>query len=42
MGLLMGPAKIALTLHVPGAGNDVAFGLTIGTRIGRPGGREPD
>jgi hypothetical protein len=42
MGILMGPAKLALTLYVPGAGNDLAFGFAIGTRIGRPGGREPD
>jgi len=41
-GLLTGPAKIALTVHIPGGGNDVAFGFTIGTRIGRPGRREPD
>jgi hypothetical protein len=42
MGLLMGPAKLALTIHIPGGRNDVAVGLTFGTRIGRPGGREPD
>ncbi len=42
MGFLMGPAKLALTIHVPGGRNDVALGLTIGTKVGRPGGREPD
>jgi hypothetical protein len=45
-GLLMGPARLALTIHLPGAGSgagrDVVFGLSIATRIGRPGGREPD
>lgn len=42
IGYLMGGAKIALTMHVPGGIYDVALGLTIATRIGRPGGREPD
>jgi hypothetical protein len=42
IGFLMGPARIALTMHVPGGIYDVALGLTIATRIGRPGGREPD
>jgi hypothetical protein len=42
VGLLTGPAKLALTVHLPGGNNDVIFGLTIGTRIGRPGSREPD
>jgi hypothetical protein len=41
-GLLMGPAKLALTVHLPGGNNDAILGMTIGTRIGRPGGREPD
>jgi len=43
-GILMGPARLALTLYLPGsgAGKDAVFGLTIATRIGRPGGREPD
>ncbi len=42
MGYLMGPAKLALTVFVPGGPRSVAVGLTIGTRIGRPGFREPD
>lgn len=42
IGYLMGGAKIALTLHLPGGIYDAAFGLSVGTRIGRPGGREPD
>lgn len=42
MGYLTGPAKFALTVHLPGGNNDVILGFTIGTRIGRPGGREPD
>jgi len=41
-GLLMGPAKLALTFLLPGGDNDIILGLTIGTRIGRPGSREPD
>lgn len=42
IGYQMGPARIALTMHVPGGIYDVALGLTIATRIGRPGGREPE
>ncbi|HSA94849.1 MAG TPA: hypothetical protein VLJ16_02275 [Acidobacteriota bacterium] len=41
-GILMGPARLALTVHLPGAANagrDAVFGLSIATRIGRPGGR---
>ena len=41
-GLLMGPARLALTVHLPGGDNDIIWGLTIATRIGRPGSREPD
>lgn len=41
-GLLMGPARLALTVHLPGNDYDMVWGLTIATRIGRPGGREPD
>jgi hypothetical protein len=41
-GLLMGPARFALTVHLPGGGSDIVWGMTIATRIGRPGGREPD
>lgn len=37
VGYLMGGAKIALTMHVPGGIYDVALGLSIGTRVGRPG-----
>jgi hypothetical protein len=37
IGYLMGGAKIALTLHLPGGIYDAALGLSIGTRIGRPG-----
>jgi hypothetical protein len=42
IGYLMGPARIALAMYVPGGIYDVALGLTIATRIGRPGGREPE
>lgn len=42
IGYQMGPARIALTMHVPGGIYDVALGLTLATRIGRPGGREPE
>lgn len=41
-GLQTGPARFALTVHLPGGGNDIVWGMTIATRIGRPGGREPD
>jgi hypothetical protein len=41
-GLLMGPARLALTVHLPGGDNDIIWGMSIATRIGRPGGREPD
>lgn len=41
-GLLMGPARLALTVHLPGGDNDIIWGMTIATRIGRPGSREPD
>lgn len=43
-GILMGPARLALTVYLPGsaAGQDAVFGMSIATRIGRPGGREPD
>jgi hypothetical protein len=36
-GVLMGPARLAVTVHLPGGDNDVILGLTISTRIGRPG-----
>jgi hypothetical protein len=41
-GLLMGPARLALTIYVPGGTYDVIFGLTFGRRIrlGRP--KEPE
>ena len=41
-GYLVGGAKIVLTLHIPGGGNDIAFGFTISTRIFSPGRRGPD
>lgn len=41
-GLLMGPARLALTVHLPGGDSDIIWGLSIATRIGRPGRREPD
>jgi hypothetical protein len=42
IGYLTGPAKLALTVYVPGGNNDIVFGLTIGTRIGPRGSREPE
>jgi hypothetical protein len=42
VGYVTGPAKLALTVYVPGGANDIVLGLTIGTRIGRPGAREPE
>ena len=33
---MLGPTRLALSLHFPGGGNSVAVGLTLGMRIGRP------
>lgn len=41
-GLLTGPARLAVTVHLPGGDSDIVWGLAIATRIGRRGGREPD
>jgi hypothetical protein len=42
VGYLAGPARLSLSMLYLNQSKDVVFGLTIGTRIGRRGSREPE